>query len=81
MIIKKTLALAAAAAVVASLAFSQAAHAGPRLDKITEAKVIRVGTPGDYRPFAIKTDADYSGHVIDVIETMAKELGVKFVFV
>ena len=56
-IIKKTLALAAAAAVVASLAFSPAAHAGPRLDKIMETKVIRVGTPGDYRPFAIKTDA------------------------
>ena len=53
----------AAAAVVATLSFTQAAVAGPRLDKIMETKVIRVGTPGDYRPFAIKTDGGYSGHV------------------
>ena len=78
MIAKKVFALAA---VAATLAFSQAAQAGPRLDKIMEAKVIRVGTPGDYRPFAIKTDAGYSGHDIDVIETMAKELGVKIEYV
>ncbi len=37
----------AAAAVVATLSFTQAAVAGPRLDKIMETKVIRVGTPGD----------------------------------
>ena len=80
MITKKALALAVAA-VVAGLSFTQAAQAGPRLDKIMEAKVIRVGTPGDYRPFAIKTDAGYSGHDIDVIETMAKELGVKIEYV
>ncbi|MCE1193478.1 MAG: transporter substrate-binding domain-containing protein [Acidovorax sp.] len=77
---KKTLA-SAAAAVVACLALAQAAHAGPRLDKILDTKVLRVGTPGDYRPFAIKTDAGYSGHDIDVIETMAKELGVKVEYV
>jgi len=71
----------AAAAVVATLSFTQAAVAGPRLDKIMESKVIRVGTPGDYRPFAIKTDGGYSGHDIDVIETMAKELGVKIEYV
>ena len=80
MITQKIL-VVAAAAVAATLAFSQAAQAGPRLDKIMEAKVIRVGTPGDYRPFAIKTDAGYSGHDIDVIETMAKELGVKIEYV
>ena len=40
-----------------------------------------MGTPGDYRPFAIKTDGGYSGHDIDVIETMAKELGVKIEYV
>ena len=71
----------AAAAVVVTLSFTQAAVAGPRLDKIMETKVIRVGTPGDYRPFAIKTDGGYSGHDIDVIETMAKELGVKIEYV
>jgi len=73
--------LTVAAAVVATLSFTQAAVAGPRFDKIMETKVIRVGTPGDYRPFAIKTDGGYSGHDIDVIETMAKELGVKIEYV
>ena len=77
---KKALALAVAA-VVTSLSFIQAAQAGPRLDKIMETKVIRVGTPGDYRPFAIKTDTGFSGHDIDLIETMAKELGVKVEYV
>ncbi|NMM82021.1 cyclohexadienyl dehydratase [Acidovorax sp. SRB_14] len=80
MITKKTFAWAAAA-LVASLSFSQAAQAGPRLDKIMETKVIRVGTSGDYRPFAIKTDGGFSGHDIDVIEAMAKELGVKIEYV
>lgn len=77
---KKALVLALVA-VVTSLASIQVAQAGPRLDKIMETKVIRVGTPGDYRPFAIKTDAGYSGHDIDVIETMARELGVKIEYV
>ena len=81
MIPKKTHAVAAAALFAAMSLVSQAAHAGPRLDKIMETKGIRVGTPGDYRPFAIKTDAGYSGHDIDVIETMAKELGVKIEYV
>ena len=80
MLNRKILALAVAT-VVTSLTFTQAVQAGPRLDKIMEAKVIRVGTPGDYRPFAIKTDTGYSGHDIDVIETMAKEMGVKVEYV
>ena len=80
MTMKKVLALAVAA-VVTGLSFTQAAQAGPRLDKIMETKVIRVGTPGDYRPFAIKTDTGFSGHDIDLIETMAKELGVKVEYV
>lgn len=71
----------AATALAASLCLTPAAQAGPRLDKIMDSKVIRVGTPGDYRPFAIKTDTGYSGHDIDVIEAMAKELGVKIEYV
>lgn len=69
------------AAAVVSFSFSQAASAGPRLDKIMESKVIRVGTPGDYRPFAIKTETGYSGHDIDLIELMAKEMGVRVEYV
>src|SRR5690554_5301672 len=64
------------------MALAAGAQAGPRLDRIMESKVIRVGTPGDYRPFAIKTDkGDYEGHDIDVIEAMAKALGVQIEYV
>lgn len=80
MIAKKIFALAAVACA-ASLSLASLAHAGPRLDKIMENKLIRVGTPGDYRPFAIKTDTGYAGHDIDVIEQVAKELGVKVEYV
>lgn len=65
-----------------AISVGTAAHAGPRLDRILEEKTIRVGTPGDYRPFAMKTDSgEYEGHDIDVIEAMAKELGVKIQYV
>lgn len=65
-----------------ALAIGSSAHAGPRLDQIMDSKVIRVGTPGDYRPFAIKTDnGGYEGHDIDVINAMAAELGVKVDYV
>lgn len=74
---RKTLAALATAAVLAA----PAVQAGPRLDRIMETKVLRVGTPGDYRPFAIKTDAGYSGHDIDLVEAMARELGVKVEYV
>ena len=71
--------------LVSALAFLLAAAApawaGERLNQILDTKVLRVGTPGDYRPFAIKTDAGYQGHDIDTIEAMAKELGVKIEYV
>lgn len=64
-----------------ALLMGTTAHAGPRLDRILDEKVLRVGTPGDYRPFAIKKDDGYEGHDIDVIEAMAKELGVEITYV
>lgn len=67
------------AALIGGITFS--AQAGPRLDKIQESKTLRVGTPGDYRPFAIKTDQGYEGHDIDVIEAMAAELGLNIEYV
>lgn len=60
---------------------SLATHAGERLDTIMQNKVLRVGTPGDYRPFAMKADGQYAGHDIEIIEAMAKEMGVKVEFV
>lgn len=71
-------------AIAAALALAAAALpalAGPRLDRIMESKTLRVGTPGDYRPFAIKTDGGYSGHDIDLVEAMARELGARVEYV
>ena len=56
-------------------------EAGDRLDRVLEEKVLRVGTPGDYRPFSMLVDGKYEGHDIDVAELLAKELGVKVEFV
>lgn len=67
--------------ILACLALLTQAMAGPRLDQILERKVLRVGTPGDYRPFAIKTASGYEGHDIDVIEKMAREMGVRIEYV
>ena len=71
----------AATALVAGLTLISTAHAGPRLDRVLDTKVLRVGTPGDYRPFAIKADGGYSGHDIDLVERLAKELGVRIEWV
>jgi cyclohexadienyl dehydratase len=57
------------------------ANAGNRLDRILEEKVLRVGTPGDYRPFSMLADGQYEGHDIDVVELIAKELGIKVEYV
>ncbi|AEC19488.1 cyclohexadienyl dehydratase [Pusillimonas sp. T7-7] len=69
------------ASVAMAMTLGAAAQAGPRLDRVMDSKTIRVGTPGDYRPFAIKTDKGYEGHDIDVVEAMAKVLGVKIQYV
>ena len=66
----------AMAAITASVA-----QAGPRLDRVLDSKVLRVGTPGDYRPFAIKEGEGYKGHDIDLVEKMAKEMNVKVEYV
>ena len=57
------------------------AEAGNRLDQILHKKILRVGTPGDYRPFSMLVDGKYEGHDIDVIESIAKELNVKVEYV
>ena len=68
-------------AVAVSLLATAPAWSGERLDKILDTKVLRVGTPGDYRPFAIRQGDGYAGHDIDTIEALAKELGVKVQYV
>ncbi len=77
---KSALAALACAAALASLASSPAC-AGERLDAIMKNNTLRVGTPGDYRPFAMKEAAGFAGHDIDVVNAMAKVYGWKVEFV
>ena len=71
---------ACAIAALASLGSAPAA-AGERLDNIVKNNTLRVGTPGDYRPFAMKEDSGYAGHDIDVVKAMAEIYGWKVVAV
>lgn len=59
------------------------AEAGGRLDSIIGAKVLRVGTPGDYRPFSMldKEKGMYEGHDIDLAKLIASEMGVEVKFI
>lgn len=59
------------------------AEAGDRLNRIMETKVLRVGTPGDYRPFSMldKEKGIYEGHDIDLAKLLASEMGVEVKFV
>ena len=71
----------AATAIACSFALNPAAHAAERLDHINENKILRVGTPGDYRPFAIKDGSSYQGHDVDVVQAMADVLDVQIEWV
>jgi cyclohexadienyl dehydratase len=59
------------------------AGAGERLERIMETKILRVGTPGDYRPFSMldKESGNYEGHDIDLAKLLASEMGVEVEFV
>ena len=57
------------------------AEARDRLNRIMKEKILRVGTPGDYRPFAMLADGKYEGHDTDATELIAKELGVEVEYV
>ena len=53
-----------------------------RLDAIQKSGVLRVCTPGDYKPFSLaKSDAAWEGIDVDLVQSMAKALGVKAEFV
>ena len=68
-----TLSLMAAMTVAATTG----AVADDRLDDIMESNTLRVGTPGDYRPFAMKEGDRFVGHDIELIEKMAAVYGWK----
>ena len=53
-----------------------------RLDAIQKSGKLRVCTPGDYKPFSLaKADGSYEGIDVDLVQSMAKALGVKAEFV
>ena len=69
--------------VLAALALSAAwpAQAGS-LEAVRAAGVLRVGTTGDYKPFAFREpDGSYRGADIAMARQLATDLGVRIVFV
>ena len=65
-------------ALAATSAYAQES----RLDAIQKSGVLRVCTPGDYRPFSLaRPDGTYEGLDVDLVQSMAKALGVKVEFV
>ncbi len=67
---------------LAGLAAAPALAQDSRLDAIQKSGVLRVCTPGDYKPFSLaKSDTAYEGIDVDLIQAMAKALGVRAEFV
>ena len=53
-----------------------------RLDDVMKRGALRVCTPGDYKPFSLaKTDGTFEGLDVDLVQAMAKSLGVQAQFV
>ena len=53
-----------------------------RLDAIQKSGTLRVCTPGDYKPFSLaKADGTYEGLDVDLVNAMARSLGVQAQFV
>ena len=70
-------------AIIAILALSTAANAESKLETIKKNGELRVGTTGDFDPMSIKDPATnkYKGFDIDVMNELAKDLGLKVKFV
>jgi cyclohexadienyl dehydratase len=74
-----------AAMVIISLVLAQAVSAQDqsRLHQILKTGVLRVGTTGDWNPMSIRDPASntYQGFDIDVMQALAKDMGVTVQFV
>jgi cyclohexadienyl dehydratase len=68
---------------IAGVATGEAYGETSRLDQIVAAKVLRVGTTGDYRPFSFLNPATkgFEGIDIDLARALAKSLGAEAQFV
>jgi cyclohexadienyl dehydratase len=71
---------AARAQVVITLATIRRTPVAP-LDRIAAARVLRVGTTGDYAPFSLERDGSLIGSDIELATRLAQSLGVQPVFV
>jgi cyclohexadienyl dehydratase len=81
---KRSILALAATLMIAALAANPAlAAAQSTLHRILEAGEIRVGTTGDWNPMTVRDPATntYRGFDIDVVTELAKDLGVRLVFV
>ena len=68
--------------LIVALVATTAAAQESRLDAIQKNGTLRVCTPGDYQPFSLaKPDGSYEGIDVDLVQSMAKALGVKVEFV
>jgi cyclohexadienyl dehydratase len=71
-----------AAALAALCWLGVAAAQESRLDAVQKSGVLRVCTPGDYKPFSVAHgDAAFEGFDVDLVQALAKALGVKAEFV
>ncbi len=60
-----------------------AAQAPSKLDEVVARGVLRVGMPGDYRPFGVldKATGQYAGIDVEMAQSLAAALGVKLLIV
>ena len=65
------------------VAGTMAAHAQSALQEILNDGVLKVGTTGDWNPMTMRDPASnsYTGYDIDVMNELAKDLGVEVEFV
>ena len=76
--IAPSLLLAAVATCSATLACAQ----DSRLDDVIKRGTLRACTPGDYKPFSLaKADGAFEGIDVDIVQAMAKSLGVTATFI
>ena len=70
-------------AIISLLIISTAANAESKLQSIKKNGELRVGTTGDWDPMSMKDPATnkYKGFDIDVMNELAKDMGVKVEFV
>ena len=78
--IHSSIVAAAAAAILGGCAMtpSPSPLAASHLDTVQKAAVLRICTPGDYRPFSFQNpDASYEGMDVDLMKSFSASLGAK----